>query len=733
MDNEARRIVVALFVAMAVFIAYQYVVSNFLPPPPPGQPATATAPASTETAPTSGPVAASSPNATGTTAPATAATVATRNYAFSSADNLEPVELGGRTGDALRLELRPRGAGISTLQLYAQDQKGRFVHRTKPHENAPYQLLSPVDDGQRDYGSFATSRIWIEQRGDETWNQSWPLDNLTWMVVEKSPAQAVFTTTLATGEPGGELLRLTKRFTLRPGKPIFDLELTLDNISTTPLKVRVEQDGPLGLRQENQQYDMRKLLTAQRTASGVELGKGRQYAELQKASADPNVAYLALIRPDKGPFLWAALADKFFAVYTRPLPTQGSDADYVAAVNGLVVAPSALAQPGDTLAHGDLLARIVTKSALVPAGASLRYPFEVYAGAKDADSVGAADPAYADPQQLYYQVAKSADISCFCTFLWLQDLMLWLLERIYLIVRNYGIAIIILVIIVRTLLHPLSVWQQKSMFRTQEAMARVQPKMTEIKAKYANDKVKQNQETMKLFHEEGVNPAGGFVSMLPMFIQMPILVALWSALNTDAHLRHAPFDGWWIVDLSAPDALLSFNPPLTVPILGQLPLLGSVFAGITSFNLLPLLLALVMYLQQKYMPKPQVQAHQAAPRAGQASSGKTAEDQIRQQKMMAWMMVVLFPLMFYKMPSGLNLYWFASNIFGIGESLIIRKQINEERRRRELAGPQPRKPKSSGLVGRFFKHVVEQAEQLQHKADSITKTDEPRKGGKKKP
>jgi YidC/Oxa1 family membrane protein insertase len=733
MDNEARRIVFALFVAMAVFLAYQYIVREFFPPPPPGPVATETTPPAPETAPASGPVAATSPTVTGTTAPTAVATPATRNYAFTSAANLEPIELGGRTGDALRLELRPRGAAIATLQLYAQDQKGRFVHRTTPHENAPYQLLSPVDDGQRDYGSFATSRIWIEQRGDETWNQSWPLDNLTWMVVEKSPDKAVFTTTLGTGEPGGELLRLTKRFTLRPGKPIFDLELTLDNISTTPLKVRVEQDGPLGLQQQDQQTDMRKLLTAQRTASGVEMGKGHAHADLQKASADPNVGYVALIRPDKGAFLWTALADKYFAVYTRPLPPPGSEADPVAGVNGLVAAPHALAQPGDTLAKGDLLARLVTKSALVPAGASLKYPFEIYAGAKDAETVGAADPAYADPQQLHYQIAKSADLSCFCGFLWLQNLMTWLLDRIHLFVRNYGIAIIILVIIVRTLLHPLSVWQQKSMFRTQEAMARVQPKIAEIKEKYANDKVKQNQETMRLFHEEGVNPAGGFVSMLPMFIQMPILVALWSALNTDVHLRHAPFDGWWIVDLSAPDALLTFDPPLTVPILGQLPLLGSVFGGVTSFNLLPLLLALVMYLQMKYMPKPQMPARQAAGRPGKASSGMTAEDQARQQKMMAWMMVVLFPLMFYKMPSGLNLYWFASNIFGIGESLIIRKQINEERRRRELAGPQPRKPKSSGLVSRFFKHVVEQAEQLQHKADSITKPDELRKGGKKKP
>ncbi len=720
MDNEARRITFALVVAMGVFFAYQWAAAKFFPPPTP-----TTQPVAVETPPAAPPVVSTPPTAPATAATPAASAPTARLYALSSSESIAPLELGGRDGDALRLVFRPQGAALASVHLLAQDNTGRFRFRTKPHEDDPYQLLHPVDDGQRERYSFATNRLWIEQRGDETWNQSWSLDTLVWAVAEQSSERVAFSAVLGRDEPGGELLRLTKRFVLRPGKPVVEFELLMDNVSGTPLRLRVEQDGPLGIGEENEQGDLRRLLTAQRGSKGVELNRARQHEELRKAAADPNVGYLALSQPEDGPVVWTALANKYFAVFTRPVPLAGGDPDYIAVVNGLVAAPHVTAAPNDFRAHGDLLARFVTKPVLVSPGGQARFPFEIYAGPKDAENAGAADPAYGDPQKLYYHVVKSADITCFCGFLWLEELMLWLLDKIQLGVRNYGIAIIILVVIVRSLLHPLSVWQQKSMFRTQEAMARVQPKLSAIKAKFPNDKVKQNQETMKLFHDEGVNPAGGFVSLLPMFLQMPILVALWSGLNSDIHLRHAPFDGWWIVDLSAPDALLRFDPPITIPIIGWLPLIGSVFSGVTSLNLLPLLLALVMWLQQKYMPKPQTAAR--APSAG----GLSPDDQARQQKIMMYMMVVLFPLMFYKMPSGLNLYWFASNIFGIAESLIIRKQINEERERLAREGPRPRGPKPPGLVGQFLKRIASQAEELQRKADDITKTEAGRRDKKK--
>ncbi|MEW6253664.1 MAG: membrane protein insertase YidC, partial [Planctomycetota bacterium] len=313
---------------------------------------------------------------------------------------------------------------------------------------------------------------------------------------------------------------------------------------------------------------------------------------------------------------------------------------------------------------------------------------------------------------------QSADQSCFCTVMWLQDLMVWLLHNIYLLVRNYGVAIMILVLLVRGLLHPLAVWQQKNMFRMQESMARIQPKMEALKERYANDKVKLQQETMKLWSDEGVNPMASVFSMLPMLIQMPILIALWSALNTDVSLRHEPFDGWWIRDLSAPDALVTFAQPLVIPFLEW---------HIYSLNLLPLLMGVSMLLQQKYMPKPRPAVSPTAHRPKRPGA-MTPEQTMRQQQIMIGMMSVLFPIMLYNQPSGLNLYWMSSNIVGIFESLRIRKQIHEERERRAREGPpQPRLP---GPVARFFRRLAAQAEELQKKADELAR-EEGRKGKKR--
>ncbi len=204
MDSEARRITFALVVALGVFFAYQWVVSEFFPPRTP-----TTMPVAIEPPPAAPPVAPSTPGTTTTTTAATlaASAPAARAYTLSNSESIEPLELGGRDGDALRLVFRPRGAALASVHLLAKDSKGRFLYRTKPHEDHPYQLLHAVDDGQRECYSFATNRIWIEQRGDETWNQSWSLDTLVWAVAERSPEQVSFATTLGSGEPGGELLR----------------------------------------------------------------------------------------------------------------------------------------------------------------------------------------------------------------------------------------------------------------------------------------------------------------------------------------------------------------------------------------------------------------------------------------------------------------------------------------------------------------------------------------------
>lgn len=725
MDSEFRRLIAALVVATGVFFAYQLTV-RYLFPPPPTPPATASAPGGPPAMPAVQPPAAQpvAPLAPAATAPSTTPTAPSLDkgalpYVASSLEDARSHVLGGRDGDALRIELSPAGASVSTLALTARKPNGRYVHRRTIRDEEPFVLVAPVSVGPRDYHSFDTQRVRVVEL-----NQAFDLDRAIWKLESATAEEAVFTSVLRDGEDR-DLLRFRKTYALRDGKPIFTIRLEIENAGSQPLTVSIDQDGPMGMAEVDPAHDTRLLMSAQYDKANAALELNRAYYHKELTAAVAKGEPVKLMMPDKGRLAWVVLSNKYFGIYLRPLPTDSANAGYVASVMGLVADPSA------TVNAGDMLARLATYPVAVAPGATARYAFEVYAGAKDRGSIERVDSALAEENGLNYPLAQSADRRCSCTFRWIENLMVWLLEIIFAVVRNYGVAIIVLVIIVRGLLHPLSVWQQKSMYRMQEAMSRVQPKIDEIKEKYANDKVKLNQEMMKVFAEENVNPAGSMVAMVPLFLQMPILVALWTTLNTDVNLRHAPFDGWWITDLSAPDAFIHFASPVDVPVLSAIPLIGWIFTGVRSINILPILMGVSMWLQQKYMPKPHLKAkleaaRQQPPRQRKAG-GLTPEEQMRQQQIMSYMMSIMFPLMFYSMPSGLNLYWMATNIFGICESLIIQRQLEEERKRKELLGPQPRKPKKDGVMSRFFRKIAAQAEELQKKADELSRQEEARK------
>lgn len=711
---ETRRLLTALILGLAVFLAYRIVYDQLVPlPEQPAEPA-ATQPAQEPALPTTAPTAPDQYAAA--TAPATAPTAPAGDWSFSEAEQEVALTLGGSAEDKLQIELTSRGAAVSQI-LLAEQKDGKYVHRLDLDTNEPYVLLEPVEDPASGsvYRSYLTRQITLGR-------QELPLNDLCWEVARQDSHNAVFTTTLRGADGAGERLRITKSYALEPGSALTQLRLKVENLSDSPLDLSLQQDGPVGVAKEHRQYEMRRLVRARREEQQV----------TPKAYGRRDLLKAPLLGSSEEGFLWVALANKYFAVFTRPLPRPGTTAvDYVRQVVGRVAIDAAVQKD-----PGDYLARIVTTPQKLAPGESTEYAFEVYAGTKSEQDLEDANPAFADRTQIGYIAARDADRRCCCTFAWLTSLMTALLEGIEAIVRNYGIAIMVLVVIIRTLLHPLAVFQQKSMYRMQEAQARLKPKLDAIKDKYPNDKVKVNQETMKLYGEEGVNPMASMVGMLPMMLQMPILIALWTALNTDVHLRHAGFDPWWITDLSAPDEFYKFDHPITIPILGWLPLIGRIFQNIEAINLLPILMGVSMWLQQKYMPKPGMQAKRDAAKKAAAedkptrkSSGMSPEDQARQQQMMMYMMTFFFPLMFYMMPAGLNLYWLSTNVFGIFESLRIRKQMKRDQQRRERLGPQPPR-KKTGPVARLLKQMAARAEELQKKADALT-TEEKGKPGKR--
>jgi YidC/Oxa1 family membrane protein insertase len=225
--------------------------------------------------------------------------------------------------------------------------------------------------------------------------------------------------------------------------------------------------------------------------------------------------------------------------------------------------------------------------------------------------------------------------------------ILAIMNWMYYVIPNYGIVIIILVFIMRLVLHPITKKSQIAMHR----MSKLAPRAEEIKQKYGNNKAEMNKKLMELYREQGASPIMGF---LPMFVQMPIWIALWSAIYTSIDLRGAAFLPFWITDLSVPDMLITW-PAFTVPLLGW---------QVGSLNLLPILMGVAFYMQQKLTPM-------------QQPSAATNPQMAQQQKIMGIMMPLMFPLMLYTAPSGVNLYIMSSTFAGVIEQYVIKKHIRE--------------------------------------------------------
>ena len=211
---------------------------------------------------------------------------------------------------------------------------------------------------------------------------------------------------------------------------------------------------------------------------------------------------------------------------------------------------------------------------------------------------------------------------------------LWLMNFFYGFIPNYGVAIIILTILVKAILFPLGTKSYKSM----NEMKKLQPIMAEIREKHKGDKKKMNEEIMGLYRTYKINPMGG---CLPMVAQIPVFFALYRMLYQAVELRHAPFFGW-INDLSAPDRLFRFDfsipfmePPFGIPVL-------------------TLVMGATMLLQQKMTPSP-----------GDPNQAR-----------MMMLMPVVFTFIFINFSSGLVLYWLINNVLSISQQYYITRKLS---------------------------------------------------------
>jgi YidC/Oxa1 family membrane protein insertase len=215
------------------------------------------------------------------------------------------------------------------------------------------------------------------------------------------------------------------------------------------------------------------------------------------------------------------------------------------------------------------------------------------------------------------------------------------LDFFYHLFGNFGVAILLVTVILKAIFFPLASKSYASMAK----MKAVQPEMASIRERYGDDKVKQQQALMELYRKEKINPVAG---CWPVLIQIPVFFALYKVLFVTIEMRHAPFFGW-IRDLAAPDptsifnlfGLLPYNPG-AVPVIGHFLLLGAwpIFMGIT------------MWLQMKMNPEP--------------------PDPVQKQ-VFAWMPVI-FTFMLGSFPAGLVIYWAWNNLLSVTQQAFIMRR-----------------------------------------------------------
>jgi len=229
---------------------------------------------------------------------------------------------------------------------------------------------------------------------------------------------------------------------------------------------------------------------------------------------------------------------------------------------------------------------------------------------------------------------------------WLEWILQQLLALCHRVVRNWGVAIIIVTLIIKLLLYPLTIKSTKSMAKTQA----LTPQIEELRKKYANNPQKLNQEMSNIYKKEGINPLSG---CLPLLLQFPIIIAMYGVVSKYFDLRGAVFIPGWITDLSAAEAVYTFKN-FSIPLLNW-----------DAIRLLPVIFVLSQLLYGKL-----------------TQGGNAANSQM---KMLNMLMPVMFFFILYNSPSGLLVYWIAQNIFSMVQQVFIMRT----QKAKEQAGQPP--------------------------------------------
>lgn len=666
---------------------------------PPAQPA-APPPADTDPAAPATPAAVQTPGASTTTpaqspsVPPTAATAqpgqpglldGLRAQVFP-ADTPAPAPLGSldpASDSRFQIEFSPSGAGIASLRLadhFETVKKTNHVQLQAEHSietatskvsAAPFGMTFAQISTPGAAAPLATVNLYWDAAGP-LWRQTAP----------DKPGSFEAQIVNSAGTP---VIRLERTYRLAAGRHDVLIDQRITNLTQVPLVIQLSQFGPSDLPNDSMGYGGDK----RRVRFGYLLKPAADPARQSVMAADfviPRDKELGAINKTTGVYeptrrswpreesikngyelVWAGLTNRYFGVAVYPpLNVAAGPVDksfrQVHEITRLVLDPGHVSK-SDRREVLNLALNFLPLQ-LAP-GAAADLNLAVYAGPLAKKEI-LSDPLTKEAGLDGLIVYNFGGPCGSCTFDFITAFLIWLLRTLHnYVVFDWALAIIVLVVCVRSILHPVTRWSQIRMQRFGKQMQSIQPKQKKLQEKYKDDRQKLQQETAKLWKEEGISPMG-MLGCLPMLLQTPVWIALYATLYFAVELRHQPaffgvfqaIDKNWsfLADLAEPDRFVYFAKAYHIP------LLSGLFGAVTSVNILPIILGVVFFIHQKFMTPPMT---------------NMTPEQEAQQKMVKWMSVFMFPLFMYNAPSGLATYFIANSTLGIFENMWIRKDIEK--------------------------------------------------------
>jgi YidC/Oxa1 family membrane protein insertase len=411
-----------------------------------------------------------------------------------------------------------------------------------------------------------------------------------------------------------------KEYLPNPGRYDMRVRVTLKNAADQPRTIRYDIYAAARLTPDvTSEPELQGVLGSQIPNGGIRI--------VTKSPANVDKEPFQRSNSTEEPLLWGGASERYFAAVLSPVPQSGTTSGIIASatVQFLPQSESVTGSSGRVSRIDNVTVRFTTTERTLKPGQEIVDEYTYFVGPKKQDVLAAHPPLVG---LLDYGV-----------FGFISKALLGVLHAFYYVIPNYGIGIILLTIVVKVCLFPVTRKGQISMHK----MQRLQPLVKELQEKHKDDRQRQGREMMDLYRKHNANPMSG---CWPIFFQLPIFWGLFRMLQYSIDLRQASFLPWWITDLSQPD---------TVGHIAEFPI-----------NILPVLMVISWVVQQWTMPKP-------------------ADPQQAQMQKMMMFMPVIFGFMLYGMAAGLTLYWLTSTFLGIVEQKLIKHQIQKMEERGQFS------------------------------------------------